>query len=178
MRRLLISALIVSVLSVAGASAAPAATCGDKLLEAGETCAQCPADCTAQPCAAGKSRAKFAVEFTPPPAPDVTTVLLRIGYRTDRMGLPGSGTDQAVRARVKPMAHTPMLVPNNAQYALRVVVGGPPAVQSGQLVTVEFDRCQGAPPPTVADLSCQVEACANSAGPVDGCQCKITAAAH
>ena len=175
----LVSSLASAPTSATGQAAPPtsavAGTCGNKLLDAGESCTQCPGDCTAQPCQPAKSGIVFAVEFTPPAAPDVSTALLRIGYRTDRISLPGSGGEKSVQSRIKRVADTAMLVPNDLDYALRLVVGRPGGIPAGRLLTIEFDRCQGAAAPAPSDLSCEVETCASSTGAVDTCRCQITA---
>jgi hypothetical protein len=67
---------------------------------------------------------------------------------------------------------------NDVDFALRIVAGHPKSIPAGTLVTIEFDRCDGAPEPSVADLSCAVESCAGSTGPASGCQCSITATAQ
>ena len=128
-------------------------------------------------CRPAKSTVSFAVDFTPPKAPDVSTALLRIGYRSDRVSLPGTGGEKSVQRRIKPATDIAMLVPNDLEYALRLVVGRPGGIPVGRLVTIEFDRCEGAPPPTPSDLSCEVETCASSTGAVDTCRCQITAVA-
>lgn len=180
--RLLATLLVLAALLAApsalaaGEASAPVSTgvCGNKLLEPGETCAQCAADCAVQPCQPAQQRAVFAVEFTPPPVPDVSTAVVRIGYRSDRLSLPGTGTEKSVQSRIKSPEHDVMAF-NDLDYALRIVAARAKAIPAGQLVTIEFDRCQGAPAPTVADLSCAVEGCAGSTGPESGCQCAISA---
>ena len=146
---------------------------GNKLLDADETCANCAADCTVQPCRPGQQHAVFAVDFAPPPAPDVSTAVLRIGYRSDRLSLPGQGSERSVQSRLKAPEHDVMAF-NDLDYALRIVAAGAKAIPNGQLLTIEFDRCEGAPAPTVADLSCMVEGCAGSTGPQSDCRCTIS----
>jgi len=174
---------IVSSLSLLTLFASPRptpaadATCGNHLVEPGETCEGCPADCAVQTCRPGKGHAVFAVEFTPPPAPDISTVVLRIGYRSDRLSLPGTETAKSIRDRLKSSDHAIMAF-NDLDYALRVVAGRPKALSPGQLMTIEFDRCAGAPAPAVTDLSCEVVTCAASTGPATGCSCRIVAASR
>jgi hypothetical protein len=182
--RPLVTLLLLAALTAPGTRAAAqdsasvsAAACGNKLLDAGETCAQCAADCTVQPCRPSQQRAVFAVEFAPPPAPDVSTAVLRIGYRSDHLSLPGTGTEKSVQSRIKSPDHDVMAF-NDLDYALRIVASHSKAIAAGQLVEIEFDRCADAPAPTVADLSCEVEACAASTGPQSGCQCTIKAVAR
>jgi len=172
--RLLLIALAAAATSV-GAQPAPSASqtaCGNHLLDPGETCEQCAADCTVQPCSPAKSRSIFAVDFTPPPAPDVTVATLRIGYRTDRLSLPGTGTAKTVQSRIKSDHGTPLS--NDLDYALRLAIVRSQPIAAGRLMTIEFDRCAGAPAPTAADVSCEVLDCAGSTGNAEGCQCHIT----
>ena len=174
---LLLTAAFLAANDAGSGQAASSATCGNKLLDADETCAQCPADCTTQPCRAGQQRAKFEVVFTPPETPDVSAASILIGYRSDLLSLPGKGMDTSVKSRLTAPNHDVMAF-NDVDFALRIVAGHPKAIPAGVLVTVEFDRCEGAPAPTVADLSCAVESCAGSTGPSDGCRCSITRAAQ
>jgi len=172
---------MVAAMSTAGEAppAAPAAApaqCGNALLDAGETCASCPVDCTVAACRPGKARAVFAVDFTAPEQAAVGSAVLRIGYRSDRLSLPGTGTEKSVRERIASPQHAVMAF-NDLDYAVRVVAGRSPSLPMGRLFTIELDRCEGAPAPSPADLSCTVEACAGSTGPVDGCACWISAAA-
>jgi hypothetical protein len=179
MRQLVTLLFLASILagarpSAAGDVSSAAPSCGNKLIDAGETCAQCGADCVVQPCKPSKSRALFAVDFTPPPTPDISTAVLRIGYRSDRLSLPGSGADKSVRSRLTSPTHSLMAF-NDLDYALRLVASKAKAIPEGRLVTIEFDRCEGGPAPSVADLSCEIESCAASTGAATGCRCQILA---
>src|SRR5262245_12665385 len=112
---------------------APAAgTCGNRLLEADETCEQCAADCAAVACKPAQARASIVVDFMPPESPDITSAVLRIGYRTDKLVMPSTGEDKAVRARIKGATNFAMLLPNDLDYALRVVVGNSTAIAAGK----------------------------------------------
>jgi len=179
MRQLTVFLLLTTILAGARPSAAAdassaTASCGNKLIDAGETCAQCGEDCAVQPCKPAQSHALFAVDFTPPPTPDISTAVLRIGYRSDRLSLPGSGADKSVQRRLTSPTHSVMAF-NDLDYAVRIVASQPKAIPEGRLVTIEFDRCQGAPAPSVADLSCEIESCAASTGAASGCRCQILA---
>ena len=68
-----------------------------------------------------------------------------------------------------------MMAFNDLDYAVRIVASHAKASPEGRLVTIEFDRCQGAPAPSVADLSCEIESCAASTGAATGCRCQILA---
>jgi hypothetical protein len=181
MRQLAMLLLFAAILAQSRPSAAGAAgigpvtgACGNKLIDAGETCAQCSADCTVQPCTPTKSHVVFAVDFTPPATPDITTAVLRIGYRSDRLSLPGSGAEKSVQSRLASPSHSLMAF-NDLDYALRIVASHAQAIPEGRLLTIDFDRCEGAPSPTASDLSCEIETCAASTGPSDGCRCQIIA---
>lgn len=173
---LLLAAVLVAANDADRGQASSSATCGNKLLEADETCAQCAADCTVQSCRPGQQRATFDVVFTPPETPDVSAASVLIGYRSDLLSLPGKGMETSVKSRLTAPNRAVMAF-NDVDFALRVVAGRPKAIPAGVLVTIEFDRCEGAPDPTVADLSCAVESCAGSTGPTDGCRCSITTTA-
>jgi hypothetical protein len=167
----------MTISAVAHGQESPApASCGNKLLESGESCAQCAADCVVQPCRPGRERATFNVVFTPPEVPDVSAAAILVGYRSDRLSLPGSGMEKSVQSRLTSPEHSVMAF-NDLDYALRIVAGHAKTIPAGTIATIEFDRCDDAPTPTIADLSCTVESCAGSTGPAIGCRCSISAAA-
>ena len=190
--------------STATMTATPAATatmrsavCGNGVLEQGETCKSCAADCAVHSCTSTGSTVTFAVSFAPPAGESASSVTALVGYRGTVVSIPGSGTGscqngskngkacstgtdcpggQCVlpRSRVK---HTPagaIVGVNDLDYALRVVVTRSSQIAPGELFTVDFDTCQGAATPTVADLGCNVDGCASSFGNVDGCTCTVT----
>ena len=68
-----------------------AAVCGNNFLEAGETCATCPADCTVLSCTAVAPIQTFRINFAAPPGSVVTATSALVGYRSNRVSLPGSG---------------------------------------------------------------------------------------
>jgi len=172
---LFMATIASSMPAFAGATPSPAAQCGNALLEPGETCTSCAADCVVAPCEPAKTRARFAVDFNALEQAAVGTAVLRIAYRSDRLSLPGTGTAKTVQQRIASPQHAVMAF-NDLDYALRIVAGRSGSLPLGQVFTVDFDRCDEAPTPSPADLSCTVEACAGSTGPVDGCTCSITAA--
>ena len=49
-----------------------------------------------------------------------------------------------------------------------------PLTDSSPLFTATFDRCAGAPAPTLADLACTVIGCAQGGGSVPGCSCTVS----
>jgi hypothetical protein len=170
----LVLVLLRSVAVVAGPTP-PAASCGNGLLDTGESCEVCPADCTPAACKPGKPTRRFTVMLAPPRGQEPTTATVRIAYRSDRLHLPAAGAAPAVRTRLTALAKTATLTPNALGYALRVVATGTEAFTNGPLFAVEFDSCAG-PPAGTTDLSCVVEGCAGAGTPITGCTCSIAAA--
>src|SRR5262249_34322729 len=103
MRRFSVCLLFLSALTASAAQAAPptppAATCGNGLLEAGETCGKCPADCAVNACETGSDKATFDVTLSTPESDPASTAVMRIAYRNQIVALPGHGTDPALRSR-------------------------------------------------------------------------------
>jgi hypothetical protein len=181
---LLAGALLGGTRAFAAASTpAPAATksttsstCGDQLLEAEETCESCPRDCKAALCTTGTERRSYLVDLSVPPARFPNAVILRIGYRTSVLSLPGRGKGESIRARVHPEVQAMVFSAEDLDHAVRVVLAKGGELEGRTLVRVEFDRCKSTPDPTPRDLSCLVEGCAGGAGPIDGCTCALRAA--
>jgi cysteine-rich repeat protein len=147
--------------------------CGDGLLSPDETCDTCPADCTPRACEATEPTVRFSADFSPPQGRTVTAVTILVAYRSDRLSLPGTGSEATVRRRVLPPPPLPQSFNvNDLDYGVRVVMTRTQPLR-GVIFTVDFDRCSGAPAPTVADLACIVEGCAESSGPLRGCSCAI-----
>jgi hypothetical protein len=168
--------------SVAGAApdAAPqsqapagagAAVCGNGLLEAGETCASCPADCTVHPCGATTKGPTVVVSLSRAPDAKVLGLTVVLGYRNDRVSLPGSGTDNQARTRIKDTPRDAVVASVDRDYALRVVIARGDEIPTGPLFTVEFDACSATDKVSGADFACAVEGCANVFGPVQDCTC-------
>lgn len=148
-----------------------APTCGDHLLEAGETCESCAADCQPATCKATAERVPVEVEWRPPTGQDASSLTLVVSYRTDRVGLPGSGATPQSR-----LAHAPanaIVLLNDLDHGVKVVLTKSGALEPGRVFTLDFDRCAKAPPPTQADFTCRVEGCATAAGDVQGCTCRV-----
>jgi hypothetical protein len=169
----------IALLAATAAAAAPVApapksgVCGDGLLEAGEDCKQCAADCTVKACEPGAAKAAFSIALSAPEEQTPSTAVVRIAYRSDLLMLPGSGSDPALRNRIRGTSESPVSVFNDLDYAVRVVLARPKQLALGDLFTVEFDACRGARIPTAADVACVVEACANANGAITGCECRV-----
>jgi hypothetical protein len=147
--------------------------CGNNVLEPGETCMSCAADCVVQPCTAVGPTIPFTMTLVPPAgqSPSGATVLL--GYNSAKLSIPGTGSASSVLARITAPAPAPNpFIRNDQNYALSVVLGRPTPIDV--LFTVTFDRCQGAPAPTVADLGCSIVGCASGGPPIEGCGCSIS----
>jgi hypothetical protein len=153
------------------------AVCGNGFLEPGETCQGCAADCAVGSCTATATMLTFQVLFEGAVGTSPTTTTTLLGYRSNRVSLPGSASAVSVRQRVTfppPIPNTVAI--NDFDYAVRVVVGRTAGLVSDSLLySVKFDTCQGAPAVTAADFGCTVEACAGTGGPIEGCTCSVVA---
>jgi cysteine-rich repeat protein len=148
------------------ATAAPAA-CGDGLLSADETCSGCPADCTAQPCAASGDLAVVSVSLQLPV--QASQISFALFYRTSTVSLP-----QPPSGRVSSL--TTASIPLRANvvdgYRVTVVSPGGQKIDSGPFAAVRFDRCAAAPAPTAQDFVCRVTVCkAGDGSALSGCAC-------
>ena len=97
-----------------------------------------------------------------------------VGYRSDRVSLPGSGG--AAAARIKNRADMTSQLVNDLNYAVRVLIQAQSGavIPGGQIFTVDFDSCDGAAPVSPSDFECIVESCGSSFGPIDGCTCVVS----
>jgi hypothetical protein len=162
-----VALLLWLVLPASGA----AATCGDGLLEADETCAACAADCVPATCAAGPPHV-VRVTLQVPEESKLTAATVRLAYRSDVLRLPREQGERAVRSRLTLAPQPTVATAADEGYAVRVVVVRDP-IESGPLFDIRFDRCAEARLATAADLSCVVEGCAGLGGPVSGCTCAV-----
>lgn len=148
-------------------------TCGDHLLEDGETCTTCPDDCVAAACAPSGANATFAVTVAGARVPQTASV--QLAYRTDALSIPGSGNDITVRQRVRAAPPIPSaFMVNDLDYAVDIQ-----AIRTAGLgspfATARFDTCAAAPAATVDDLSCVVLACSDGTGAIANCRCTVAA---
>ena len=155
----------------ATATPTPRSDCGNGVLQPGETCDTCPADCTVQPCDVAPPEVPYTVNFTPPSGESTTVVTVLIGYNSSVLNLPAGS---AATSRIRNLPPNSLRQANNFGYAVEVEVMRSSGLPTGRLFTVNFDSCVGAPPPTMDDVSCILESCANSSGAVAGCTCTIT----
>jgi len=154
----------------------PMGSCGNGLLQQGETCASCPEDCEISACTPSGSTATFAVALNGSRTP--TDAAVELAYRSSVISIPGSDSDVTVRQRVRfaPPPPTTFIV-NDLDYAVDIAslraAGLPTAPKA--FATARFDECSGATSPTVDDLSCIIVRCADTAGAIPGCTCVVTA---
>ena len=150
---------------------AEGAPCGDRVLQPGQTCAECPADCVVGPCnAPGAPTQAFVVELENEFGFDPTTATVILAYNSTKLSIPGTGAVPSVRQRVVAPAPLPQaFTPNDQDYQVRVLISRNTPLAT--LFTATFDRCGGAPAPTLADVACTVEGCAQQGGAVPGCSC-------
>jgi cysteine-rich repeat protein len=154
-------------------TATPATTsCGDGLLEIGETCATCPAACEPAACAPTTTTVTVSLTLSASRAPAEAAV--QLAYRSSVISIPGSGNDIAVRQRVRAAPPIPSsFTVADLDYAVDIQsarAAGLPFT-TAPFATARFDRCDGAAAPTVDDLACFVLTCSDSVGPIADCRC-------
>jgi len=149
--------------------------CGDGVLGAGETCETCAVDCQVLACVPAPPSQTFRVAFSVPGSVPVTRATVLVGYRSDRLSLP---EDAASRVGDRQSGIAALVT--DLDYGVRVILNTHPgtSVSSGQLFTIDFDSCQGAPPALPTDFGCQVESCDTLFEHIEGCECFVTAAAE
>jgi hypothetical protein len=164
------------------------AVCPNGLLEAGEECDPClpgelcscaPADCKvcAADCAVSACTPvatpprPFRVDYAPPEGQPVTAIKVRVGYRSQRMSLPGVGPTPAARVTNRP-GNTTTIV-NDLNYAVEVTMSRSAGLVAGRLFNLNFDGCTGQAAPALEDLDCAVLDCGSSFGSVSGCTCSV-----
>lgn len=158
----------------ATATATPGTVCGNGVIEPGETCTTCPADCTVHACTATTPISTVRVNLAIPPDETVSGLTLLVGYKSGTVSLPGSGAASTVGSRIKNKPSNTIFAFNDLDYALRTVLSRSSGFSSGQLYTIDFDSCQGAAAVTIADFACTVEGCSNTFGTVIGCTCSVS----
>jgi hypothetical protein len=148
--------------------------CGNGFLEDGETCEGCAQDCMVLACTATTPLQQLRVDLGAPAGRTVTAATVLVGYKSNIVSLPGTGSASTVRQRVKNTPSNSIVQVNDLDYALRIVVGRGIGIPAGRLATIDFDSCQGAAAATPADFGCTVEGCGDGSGPIPGCTCTIT----
>jgi hypothetical protein len=160
--------------ATATATATPATVCGNGVIEPGETCTACPADCTVHACTATTPIHTVKVNLAIPSDETVSGLTLVVGYKSGTVSLPGTGAASTVGSRIKNKPGNSIFAFNDLDYGLRTVLSRSAGFSSGQLYTVDFDSCQGAAAVTIGDFGCTVEGCSNTFGTVTDCSCSVS----
>jgi len=158
--------------------------CGDGVVdfELGETCDDgntedgdaCPSNCRIEECVPTGETVTVVVDFDAPVGADVAALTTFLRYPDGVVRIPGSGNDAAVESRLTPLIGGLSATPNDLDYALRYLVFSPEfaAITPGELYSLVFDRCEGAPAPSISDFTCVVEDAADTQfNAVDGVFC-------
>jgi cysteine-rich repeat protein len=157
--------------------------CGNLTVEPGETCDDgnasnddpCPSDCEILPCTPVPATPRAVqVDLASPPFQDASSITLLITYPDGFVSLPGMGNDASVAGRITMRQSGVTVTPNDFDHALRVVYTRPGRINPGRVFVLGFDECAGTTSPELAAFSCQVTACANSNGAIDGCTCSLS----
>jgi hypothetical protein len=102
-------------------------------------------------------------------------VKVRLDYPERAVGIPGTADGVEVKARVRDMPSGVLGVPNDEEGHLIVAMVATVPIPSGRILTVELDRCAGAPAPAVERFGCTVEEASDeTARLVDGARCTVT----
>ncbi|MGH3637472.1 MAG: hypothetical protein ACRDUX_00440 [Mycobacterium sp.] len=151
--------------------------CGDGLLQAGQTCEECPADCTPAACEPTTEQVRFVVTLEAATGA-IERAALFVGYRSSVISIPGTGSEATVRRRVRPLPPLPTeFSVSDLDYGLRLTARQTSGL-SMDFVTADFDTCAGAGESSVDDLSCSVESCEVAGQAVSDCTCAIEAGAQ
>ena len=167
------SILVLFAVAPALLAEAPPATCGNGLLEIGESCQTCEADCKPQPCSP-QGRFRASVSVVSPEASPASAATLNISYRSNRLSIPGTGQDKSATERINfGDSSSGITAFKDFDYSIRLVRAEGSTLPR-PMVTIDFDGCAGAAKPTESDLVCVVEGCAGKGGAIaDACTCGI-----
>jgi hypothetical protein len=144
--------------------------CGSGFTIAPETCDDgnvvntdnCPSDCTVDPCTAdvGSDEA-WTVQFTSPKP--IAAVRVFVDYPEGKLSIPGSG-DVTLGGDLTDVLDNPFTIAsfNDSDHGvlgtLAEGTGSPTgfSVVTGDLFTIHFETCNGAPAPAAGDFTCTV----------------------
>ena len=150
----------------------PAAVCGNGLLEADETCEECPDDCTvAEPCEVGSKQATATLRLVAPEDSFPLGLALRIPYRGTQIQIPGIEFETSVGERVAVEKESTRSLARDVGHSLRLVLTDSQGLDDAA-TTVTFDRCRGAKT-AEDDALCIVEGCTGRGVDIKGCSCEI-----
>ena len=151
----------------------PTTQCGNGLLEPGETCESCPADCVPAACTPSGDTITYALSLPASQTPVQVTV--QLAYRSSVISLPGTGDALSVKQRVRfapPPPNANSFTVFDRDYAVDVSSARTAGLPN-PFATARFDVCVGAgTAPTLEDVSCTVQRCLDGGGaPIADCRC-------
>lgn len=142
-------------------------TCDDGNNEEGAT-DSCPGNCRIATCVPSGNTLTVNVDMDATPDDLIITGLqLFVRYPEDRVRIPGSSNAPSVQDRVD-SATFPSITLNDRDYGLVMVLFDPSffGAEEGNVATIEFDLCEGAPAPTSGAFSCSVDTASDDTIPV------------
>jgi hypothetical protein len=107
----------------------------------------------------------------------VQGLTLLVDYPESEVTIPGSGNVVTVRQAIINVQPGALSSPFDLDNALREQIAGTAApLTPGNLFTINFLNCVGAPTPTAADFSCTVQVATDPLGlPDEGVTCTVSA---
>jgi hypothetical protein len=152
--------------------------CGNGLIEPalGETCDDgatngvppdtCPASCAVAQCTPGTTPVTFTVSYAG--SNNVGGITVLVDYPEGKVNLPGSGGDPNVVASITNLPGGTLPVSNDLDWGLvQIVTSLGAALPPGNLFTMNFKTCTGAPAATPADFTCKVTDASDPTGTID-----------
>jgi len=150
-----------------------AAICGNGLLEPGESCDDCAADCAgASACEVTDATRSATFRLVPAEESYPFGFAVRIAYRGDKLSLPGDEFAPSVSERVSVDKETSRIVARDVGHSLRLVVTDGNGLVDAAQVSVRFDRCKGAKDEK-DDAVCFLEGCTGRGIDIEGCACEL-----
>lgn len=157
------------------------ALCGNGVVEPPETCDDgntrtadaCPPDCVIRSCVPDGTTRPADVTFRSPTS--LVSITVFVDYPDGTLQIPGTGTASTVGQRItnRPGGFLATFV--DFDHGLRGTLSGASPLTNPRLFTINFDRCQDAPPASVADFDCTVLEAANQMfQPVAGVTCSVS----
>jgi len=116
-----------------------------------------------------------SVAYAPPREVPVAGFQVLLDYPETRLVLPGRGrpASDAIAAVLPPGS---IAASNDVDDQLEVIVASAGAIPVGTILTVRFERCDGASPPTNDDFVCRVTNATDAfLNPVEGVTCTVDA---
>lgn len=135
----------------------------------------CPSSCNIRPCNVASGTVDVRVVFTLPPGKDLTSGTFFLRYPDGIVRIPGSGGGDTVQERISVPSFA-NFTPNDLDYALQILLfqfdGS--AIPPPELLTIQFDQCQGAAAPSATQFGCVVlDATGTDLMAVAGADCAV-----